>query len=48
MVLLDLQALTTPTPETGGGSSASKHSCEASDLSVAICGDHSVLSVAIC
>jgi len=48
MVLLDLQAMTTPAPETGGGSSNSGHSCEASDLSVALCGDHSVLSVAAC
>ena len=48
MALLDLQAMTTPTPETGGGSSASKNSCTASDLSVALCGDHSVLSAALC
>ncbi|HEU5110878.1 MAG TPA: SapB/AmfS family lanthipeptide [Micromonosporaceae bacterium] len=36
MVLLDLQAMTTPAPEFGGGSSASGHSC-GSDLSVTLC-----------
>lgn len=48
MVLLDLQAMSTPTPEYGGGSSASGHSC-GSDLSVVLCGGHgSELSVALC
>jgi hypothetical protein len=48
MVLLDLQAMTTPAPETGGGSASSGHSCGASELSVALCGEHSVLSAALC
>jgi hypothetical protein len=51
MALLDLQAMDTPIDMAnggGGGSSSSGHSCTASDLSVALCGDHSVLSVALC
>ena len=52
MALLDLQGMEMPASDLanggGGGSSASGNSCTASDLSVALCGDHSVLSVAAC
>jgi len=49
MVLLDLQAMTTPAPETGGGGSSGSGASCGSDLSVALCGGHaSTLSVALC
>jgi hypothetical protein len=49
MALLDLQAMSTPAPETaGGGSSHSKHSCDASGLSVTLCDGHSGLSALLC
>jgi hypothetical protein len=48
MVLLDLQAMSTPAPETGGGSSASGHSC-GSDVSLTLCDDHgSEYSLLLC
>jgi hypothetical protein len=48
MVLLDLQAMQSPAPENGGGSSASGHSC-GSDVSVTLCGGHgSELSLLLC
>jgi len=49
MVLLDLQAMTTPAPETAGtGSSASGHSC-GSDVSLTLCGGHgSEASLLLC
>lgn len=48
MALLDLQAMEAPAPElSAAGSSASGHSCP-SNLSAALCGGASVLSVALC
>lgn len=48
MALLDLQAMDAPAPELlGGGSSSSGHSCP-SNLSLALCGGSSGLSVALC
>lgn len=49
MALLDLQGMSSPAPELnyGGGSSYSGHSCP-SNLSVALCGGTSGLSVLIC
>jgi hypothetical protein len=49
MVLLDLQALESRVPEAAaGGSSNSPHSCQGSELSVALCGETSDLSVLAC
>jgi len=50
MALLDLQAMDTPIDMAtgGGGSGASGHSCTASNLSVTLCGDHSVISLLLC
>jgi hypothetical protein len=49
MALLDLQGMDAA-PQTGGGghSNSSGHSCDASELSVAICEGHSVLSLLAC
>ena len=48
MSLLDLQGMENEAPQTGGdGSHSSANSCP-SDLSVALCGPHSVLSLALC
>jgi hypothetical protein len=48
MALLDLQAMETPIDELATKSDSSGHSCGASELSVVACGEHSVLSLAIC
>jgi hypothetical protein len=48
MALLDLQGMETPVDELATNSNSSGHSCGASELSVAACGEHSVLSIAIC
>lgn len=48
MALLDLQAMDTPADELATNSNSSGHSCGASELSVALCGEHSVLSAALC
>jgi hypothetical protein len=48
MALLDLQAMDSPIVDMATGSSSSGHSCTASDLSVALCGDHSGLSALLC
>jgi hypothetical protein len=48
MALLDLQGMETPTDELANKSDSSGHSCGASELSVALCGEHSVLSAALC
>lgn len=48
MSLLDLQGLPAPLEHHGGRSSNSKHSCNGSELSVAICQTTSSLSVTIC
>jgi hypothetical protein len=48
MALLDLQGMETPIVDLATGSSNSAHSCNGSDLSVALCGETSELSVAAC
>ena len=48
MALLDLQGMETPASELAGGSSNSAHSCNGSDLSVALCGETSDISVVAC
>lgn len=49
MALLDLQGMdAAPQTDGGGHSNSSGQSCDASNLSVAICEGHSVLSLAIC
>jgi hypothetical protein len=48
MALLDLQAMETPIAELATDSSSSNgHSCDGSDVSLALC-EHSDLSVALC
>jgi hypothetical protein len=48
MALLDLQGMEGAPQTTGGGSSASGHSC-GSTLSIALCGPHeSTLSALLC
>jgi|GEM_PF-1493700 len=48
MALLDLQAMDTPVVDMAGGSSNSGHSCNGSELSLALCGETSDLSVLGC
>jgi hypothetical protein len=49
MALLDLQAMETPIDELAANKSdSSGHSCDASNLSVALCDGHSVLSALLC
>lgn len=48
MALLDLQAMETPIDELANKSDSSGHSCDASNLSVALCDGHSVLSALLC
>jgi len=48
MALLDLQAMETPIDELATKSDSSGHSCGASEASLALCGEHSVFSLALC
>jgi hypothetical protein len=47
MALLDLQAMDTPAPETGGGHSGASASCPPSNVSLTLCHE-SNLSLLLC